>query len=124
MIPRRVRPRYGEEGDPRDSSALVPSTRPRVRFYTFRSDNATNVSNNGSTFSASFGNDNYWEGAKHVKISAVRATIWFAMPNLYRDATLLLTFQLPAEEAMGDEDPPDAPPPVVVPVFIPRGLYG
>lgn len=125
MLPRRVRPRYGEEEDPRDSTFLVPDTRPRVRFYTFRSDNATGVSNNGSTFTASFGNDNYWQGAKHVKIAAVRATIWFAMPNLERDATLLLTFQLPAEEAQEDEeDPPDAPPPVVVPVLLQRGIYG
>ncbi len=59
-----------------------------------------------------------------MKIAAVRAIIWFAMPNLYQDATLLLTFKLPPEEAQGGEDPSDAPPPVVVPVFIPRNLYG
>ena len=117
MIPRRVRPRYGEVEDPRESTFLVPDTRPRVRFYTFRSDNSTGVSNNGSTFTASFGNDNYWEGAKHVKIAAVRATIWFAMPNLYRDAALRLTFQRPAEEAKAGAPPNAPPPPVVVTVL-------
>jgi len=109
---RRVRPRYSEAEDPRDSLLLAPDTRPRVRFYTFRSDNATSLSNLGSTFSVSFGNDSYWEGAKHVKIAAVRATLWFSMPNLQSDAGIRLTFQLPASD--GDSD---APPSVLVPVL-------
>jgi hypothetical protein len=46
------------------------------------------------------------------------------MPNLERDATLLLTFQLPAEEAKTGAPPNPLPPPVVVPVPIQRGLYG
>ena len=98
----------------REDSFLQPNRRPRIKYYSFRSDNALSLTNAGSTFAASFGNDQSWAGAKNVKIAAVRATIWFATPNLTLPAQMLLSFTYPGTET----------PPVQLAVDIPRGLHG
>ena len=74
------------------SSSCTPICAFKERFYTFRSDDAKSVSSDGSTFSVSFGNkDPSWADVRNVKISAVRATIWWTVPNLQQTSRVSLS---------------------------------
>ncbi len=101
------------------ASSCTPLCAFKERFYTFRSDDAQSVSSDGSTFTVCFGNrDPSWSDVRNVKISAVRATIWWTVPNI--DATsLYITFVTPVSGTVPilyeNQD---------VEVKIPRGLYG
>ena len=102
------------------SSSCTPICAFKERFYTFRSDDAKSVSSDGSTFSVSFGNkDPSWADVRNVKISAVRATIWWTVPNL-QQTSIYITFVIPSADSntfiMNQI--------INVEVKIPKGLYG
>ena len=79
------------------------------------------VSNDGSTFTVSFGNpDSTWSRVQKVKLSAIRATIWWTVPNLTAATT---SIYLHLEEHTKDAGV-DKITPYDVEVKIPKGLYG
>ena len=91
----------------------------KERYYAFRSDDASAVTNEGASYRVNFGpKDPSWDDVKKVKISAVRATIWFTMPNL-QSTTMTIVFELPAS---GTGAALLTTTQVVV--SIPKGLYG
>ena len=92
----------------------------KERYYTFRSDDAKGVSSDGSTFSVSFGNrDPSWADVRNVKISAVRATIWWTIPNL-QATSIYITFVIPS----ADSNVSATTQVINVEVKIAKGLYG
>ena len=102
------------------SSSCTPICAFKERFYTFRSDDAKSVSSDGSTFSVSFGNrDPGWADVRNVKISAVRATIWWTIPNL-QTTSIYITFVIPS----ADSNTPNVSQVINVEVKIPKGLFG
>ena len=78
------------------------------------------VSGDGSTFTVSFGNrDPDWSRVQKVKLSAVRSTIWWTVPNIH-STSIHLHFEKPTN------DGGDVPTITMydVEVHIPKGLYG
>ena len=91
----------------------------KERFYAFRSDDAADISSDGSRFTVNFGTrDPSWADVKSAKISAVRSTIWWTVPNL-EDTSLFLTFLVPSSDLVN---------PITVQTDIEvkfaKGLYG
>ena len=105
------------------SSSCTPLCAFKVRYYSFRSDDAANVSSDGSSFTVNFGNrDPGWSDVRNVQMSAVRATMWWTIPNL-QDTSIYLSFSVPSDGGGGHGGP------VLyalydVEVKIPKGLYG
>ena len=79
------------------------------------------VSNDGSTFQVSFGNlDPAWSRVQKVKLSAVRSTIWWTVPNI-TSHTVSIYLHLIEKKT---ENGVDKFTPYDVEVKIPKGLYG
>ena len=90
------------------------------RYYSFRSDDALTTNNDGSTFTVGFGHpDPAWQRVQKVKLSAVRSTIWWTVPNV-QATSIYLYFQNASTDSTGKT----LAAVYNVEVKIPKGLYG
>ena len=90
------------------------------RYYSFRSDDALSTNSDGSSFTVGFGHaDPAWVRVQKVKLSAVRATIWWTVPNV-QATSIYLYFQRTATDTFGNS----LAAVYNVEVKIPKGLYG
>ena len=107
------------------SSSCTPLCAFKVRYYSFRSDDAANVSSDGSQFTVSFGNrDPSWSDVRNVQMSAVRATMWWTVPNL-QNTSIYLAFRVPTSDGGGGHGGTTVTySQYDVEVKIPKGLYG
>ena len=99
------------------TSSCTPLCTFKERYYTFRSDDASSVTSDGSAFTVNFGNrDPSWADVRNVKMSAVRSTIWWTVPNI-QGTSIYLTFAVPSTDTGTTTN-------YSVEVKIPKGLYG
>ena len=90
------------------------------RYYSFRSDDAVSTNSDGSSFTVGFGHaDPAWQRVQKVKLSAVRSTIWWTVPNV-QATSIYLYFQRTSSDTFGNS----LAAVYSVEVKIPKGLYG